>query len=92
MHTCPAAHTRLRRIGALLGIAFFALVCWVASSPPLLLALNEFEVRCAARCRVAARFLSCLGASGAFNYLLLAMSAPARHLGKPPRPPRRDQP
>jgi TRAP-type C4-dicarboxylate transport system permease small subunit len=77
--------------GALLGIAFFGLVCWGSLDPALhAWNSNEFEGEGALRVPVwPARFLVVLGSFlAAFNYLLLAL----QHLralvsGGPPPPP-----
>jgi TRAP-type C4-dicarboxylate transport system permease small subunit len=77
--------------GALLGIAFFGLVCWGSVDPALhAWNSNEFEGEGALRVPVwPARFLVVLGSFlAAFNYLVLAL----QHLrslvsGGPPPPP-----
>ncbi len=77
--------------GALLGIAFFGLVCWGSFDPALhAWTSNEFEGEGALRVPVwPARFLVVLGSFlAAFNYVLLAL----QHLralvsGAPPPPP-----
>jgi TRAP-type C4-dicarboxylate transport system permease small subunit len=75
--------------GALLGIAFFALVCW-GSVDPALYAWNSNEGEGALRVPVwPARFLVVLGSFlAAFNYLLLAVQHfRALVSGDPPPPP-----
>ena len=77
--------------GALLGIAFFALVCWGSIEPALYSwRSNEFEGEGALRVPVwPARFLVVLGSFlAAFNYLLLAIERTrALITGAPPPPP-----
>lgn len=77
--------------GALLGIAFFALVCWGSIDPALhAWRSNEFEGEGALRVPVwPARFLVLLGSFlAAFNYLLLAIERlRALISGEPPVPP-----
>ena len=94
-----AVHTHLPRpvqgvcdiLGALLGIAFFALVCWGSIDPALYAwRSNEFEGEGALRVPVwPARFLVVLGSFlAAFNYLLLAIERiRALVSGAPPPPP-----
>jgi TRAP-type C4-dicarboxylate transport system permease small subunit len=78
--------------GALLGIAFFTLVCWGSVDPAVYAwRSNEFEGEGALRVPVwPARFLVVLGSFlAAFNYLLLAIDH-LRALGSgapPPTPP-----
>ena len=77
--------------GALLGIAFFALICWGSIDPALYAwRSNEFEGEGALRVPVwPARSLVVLGSFlAAFNYLLLAIER-ARSLitGEAPPPP-----
>jgi TRAP-type C4-dicarboxylate transport system permease small subunit len=77
--------------GALLGIAFFALICWGSIDPALhAWRSNEFEGEGALRVPVwPARFLVVLGSFlAAFNYLLLAIERyRALVSGSPPPPP-----
>ena len=77
--------------GALLGISFFALVCWGSIEPALYSwRSNEFEGEGALRVPVwPARFLVVLGSFlAAFNYLLLAIERTrALITGAPPPPP-----
>jgi TRAP-type C4-dicarboxylate transport system permease small subunit len=78
-------------LGALLGIAFFALVCWGSIDPALYAwRSNEFEGEGALRVPVwPARFLVVLGSFlAALNYLLLAVER-LRVLvsGRTPAPP-----
>jgi TRAP-type C4-dicarboxylate transport system permease small subunit len=77
--------------GALLGIAFFALVCWGSIEPALYSwRSSEFEGEGALRVPVwPARFLVVLGSFlAAFNYLLLAVERTRALIsGKPPPPP-----
>jgi TRAP-type C4-dicarboxylate transport system permease small subunit len=78
-------------LGALLGIAFFALVCWGSVEPALYAwQSNEFEGEGALRVPVwPARFLVVLGSFlAAFNYLLIAIERfRALISGSPPPPP-----
>jgi TRAP-type C4-dicarboxylate transport system permease small subunit len=78
-------------LGALLGIAFFALVCWGSVEPALYAwQSNEFEGEGALRVPVwPARFLVVLGSFlAAFNYLLIAIERfRALISGGPPPPP-----
>jgi TRAP-type C4-dicarboxylate transport system permease small subunit len=77
--------------GALLGIAFFALICWGSIDPALYAwRSNEFEGEGALRVPVwPARFLVAIGSFlAAFNYLLLAIERfRALVSGGPPAPP-----
>lgn len=78
--------------GALLGIAFFGLVCWGSIDPALYAwSSNEFEGEGALRVPVwPARFLVVVGSFlAAFNYLLLAIERFNLLLsgGVPPPPP-----
>jgi TRAP-type C4-dicarboxylate transport system permease small subunit len=77
--------------GALLGIAFFALVCWGSVDPALYSwRSDEFEGEGALRVPVwPARFLVVIGSFlAAFNYLLLAIERlRALISGEPPVPP-----
>jgi TRAP-type C4-dicarboxylate transport system permease small subunit len=77
--------------GALLGIAFFALICWGSIDPALYAwRSNEFEGEGALRVPVwPARFLVAIGSFlAAFNYLLLAIERfRALVSGRPPAPP-----
>ena len=77
--------------GALLGIAFFALICWGSIDPALYAwRSNEFEGEGALRVPVwPARFLVAIGSFlAAFNYLLLAIERlRALVSGSPPPPP-----
>jgi TRAP-type C4-dicarboxylate transport system permease small subunit len=77
--------------GALLGIAFFALICWGSVDPALYAwNSNEFEGEGALRVPVwPARFLVVIGSFlAAFNYLLLAIEHFRGLLsGGPPPPP-----
>jgi TRAP-type C4-dicarboxylate transport system permease small subunit len=94
-----AVHSHLPRpvrsacdlFGLLLGIAFFALVCWGSVEPALYAwRSNEFEGEGALRVPVwPARFLVVLGSFlAAFNYLLLAIERIRALLtGVPPPPP-----
>ena len=74
--------------GALLGVAFFALVCWGSIDPALYAwSSNEFEGEGALRVPVwPARFMVVLGSFlAAFNYLLIAVErARALVTGAPP--------
>jgi TRAP-type C4-dicarboxylate transport system permease small subunit len=78
-------------LGALLGIAFFALICWGSVDPALYAwTSNEFEGEGALRVPVwPARFLVVLGSFlAAFNYLLIAIEQfRALISGSPPPPP-----
>ena len=78
-------------LGALLGIAFFGLVCWGSIDPALYAwRSNEFEGEGALRVPVwPARFLVVAGSFlAAFNYLLLAIErARALISGNAPPPP-----
>ena len=78
-------------LGALLGIAFFGLVCWGSIDPALYAwRSNEFEGEGALRIPVwPARFLVVLGSFlAAFNYLLIAIERTrALFSGSPPPPP-----
>jgi TRAP-type C4-dicarboxylate transport system permease small subunit len=78
-------------LGALLGIAFFALICWGSVEPALYAwRSDEFEGEGALRIPVwPARFLVALGSFlAAFNYLLLAIERfRALVSGSPPPPP-----
>jgi TRAP-type C4-dicarboxylate transport system permease small subunit len=78
-------------LGALLGIAFFGLVCWGSVEPALYAwSSNEFEGEGALRVPVwPARFLVVLGSFlAAFNYLLLALERTRALIsGKPPSRP-----
>jgi TRAP-type C4-dicarboxylate transport system permease small subunit len=78
-------------LGALLGIAFFGLVCWGSIEPALYSwRSSEFEGEGALRVPVwPARFLVVLGSFlAAFNYLLLAIERThALISGTPPPPP-----
>jgi TRAP-type C4-dicarboxylate transport system permease small subunit len=77
--------------GALLGIAFFALICWGSVDPALYAwRSNEFEGEGALRVPVwPARFLVVIGSFlAALNYLLLAIERFRALLsGSPPPPP-----
>jgi len=77
--------------GALLGVAFFALVCWGSIEPALYAwSSSEFEGEGALRVPVwPARFLVVLGSFlAAFNYVLLAIERTrALVSGAPPPPP-----
>jgi TRAP-type C4-dicarboxylate transport system permease small subunit len=78
-------------LGALLGVAFFALVCWGSVDPALYAwNSNEFEGEGALRVPVwPARFLVLLGSFlAAFNYVLLVVERiRALISGTPPQPP-----
>lgn len=78
-------------LGALLGIAFFALVCWGSVEPALYAwNSNEFEGEGALRVPVwPARFLVVIGSFLAtFNYLLLVIERMRAFIsGAPPSPP-----
>jgi TRAP-type C4-dicarboxylate transport system permease small subunit len=78
-------------LGALLGVAFFALICWGSIEPALYSwRSNEFEGEGALRVPVwPARFLVVLGSFlAAFNYLLLAIERTRALIsGAPPPPP-----
>ena len=78
-------------LGALLGIAFFALVCWGSVDPALYAwRSGEYEGEGALRVPVwPARFLVVIGSLlAAFNYLLLAIErVRALVSGRPPPPP-----
>jgi TRAP-type C4-dicarboxylate transport system permease small subunit len=87
----PRVQNALDVLGALLGIAFFALICWGSVDPALYSwRSNEFEGEGALRIPVwPARFLVALGSFlAAFNYLLLAIERfRALVSGSPPPPP-----
>lgn len=77
-------------LGALLGIAFFGLVCWGSIDPALYAwTSNEFEGEGALRIPVwPARFLVVLGSFlAAFNYLLLAIERTRALISGSPPPP-----
>jgi TRAP-type C4-dicarboxylate transport system permease small subunit len=91
IHLPARAQRGCEVFGALLGIAFFALVCWGSIDPALYAwRSNEFEGEGALRIPVwPARFLVALGSFlAAFNYLLLAIERlRALISGEPPAPP-----
>lgn len=91
VHLPPRVRGTLDVFGALLGIAFFALVCWGSVDPALYAwTSNEFEGEGALRIPVwPARFLVVLGSFlAAFNYLLIAIERTrALFSGSPPPPP-----
>ena len=90
-HFPPRVQNALDVLGALLGVAFFALICWGSLDPALYSwRSNEFEGEGALRIPVwPARFLVVLGSFlAAFNYLLLAIERfRALVSGSPPPPP-----
>ena len=76
--------------GYLLGLAFFAIVCWGSIDPSIhAWTSNEFEGEGAMRVPVwPARFVIVLGTFlAAFNYLLITMERLRAPLGAPPRGP-----
>ena len=91
VHLPARAQRGCEVLGALLGIAFFALICWGSIDPALYAwRSNEFEGEGALRVPVwPARFLVVLGSFlAAFNYLLLAIERlRALVFGSPPPPP-----
>ena len=91
VHLPARAQRGCEVFGALLGIAFFALICWGSIDPALYSwQSNEFEGEGALRVPVwPARFLVMLGSFlAAFNYLLLAIERMrAFASGRPPPPP-----
>ena len=91
VHLPARAQRGCEVFGALLGIAFFALICWGSVDPALhAWRSNEFEGEGALRIPVwPARFLVALGSFlAAFNYLLLAIERMrAFASGRPPPPP-----
>jgi TRAP-type C4-dicarboxylate transport system permease small subunit len=91
VHLPARAQHACEVFGALLGIAFFALVCWGSVDPALYSwRSGEFEGEGALRVPVwPARFLVVLGSFlAAFNYLLLAIERlRALISGAPPAPP-----
>ena len=91
VHLPARAQRGCEVLGALLGIAFFALICWGSIDPALYAwRSNEFEGEGALRVPVwPARSLVVLGSFlAAFNYLLLAIERfRALISGSPPPPP-----
>ncbi len=91
VHLPARAQRGCEVFGALLGIAFFALICWGSIDPALYAwRSNEFEGEGALRVPVwPARFLVMIGSFlAAFNYLLLAIERfRALISGEPPAPP-----
>ena len=91
VHLPAPVQRALEVLGALLGIAFFALVCWGSVDPALYAwRSNEYEGEGALRVPVwPARFLVVAGSFlAAFNYLLLAIERfRALVSGSPPPPP-----
>jgi TRAP-type C4-dicarboxylate transport system permease small subunit len=83
----PRARSALAVVGALLGAAFFALVCWGSLGPAEhAWTSNEFEGEGALRVPAwPARFVIVIGtALAAFNYLLAAWENFRAAAGKPP--------
>jgi TRAP-type C4-dicarboxylate transport system permease small subunit len=91
VHLPARAQRACEVFGALLGIAFFALVCWGSFDPALYSwRSNEFEGEGALRVPVwPARFLVLIGSFlAAFNYLLLAIERFRALISRrPPAPP-----
>jgi TRAP-type C4-dicarboxylate transport system permease small subunit len=89
-HLPPLAQRIFEITGYLLGLAFFAIVCWGSIDPSIhAWTSNEFEGEGAMRVPVwPARFVIVLGTFlAAFNYLLITMERLRAPLGAPPRGP-----
>lgn len=89
-HLPPLAQRIFEITGYLLGLAFFAIVCWGSIDPSIhAWTSNEFEGEGAMRVPVwPARFVIVLGTFlAAFNYLLITMERLRAPLGGPPRGP-----
>ncbi len=89
-HLPPLAQRMLEIAGYVLGLVFFAIVCWGSIDPSLhAWTSNEFEGEGAMRVPVwPARFVIVLGTFlAAFNYLLLILERLRTPLGAPLRGP-----